>query len=85
MDANDIPPTFTATSHREQQVSGISVFWALASLSLNAMIQPSSCGHIFSGNAFNAALWPHRSSPFLCLIDAIADVWIIMDKHQNLY
>lgn len=63
--------------------SGVAIFWALASLALSAVIQPSFCGHVLGVDGLNATLWPHRSSPFVCLVDAIADVCIIVHKRRT--
>lgn len=64
----------------QQQASGQSIFWAMAAIVLNAMLQPSFTGYVWSGDSFIDLLWPHRSSPFVCLVDAAADIWIIVQS-----
>ena len=63
-----------------QQVSGAAVFWSLAAIVVNVMTQPSFCGYSWSGNRFEGNLWPHRSSPIICIADAVVEIWIIVDK-----
>ena len=63
----------TATEHAHQ-ASGQSIFWALAAIGLNAMLQPSFSGHMWSGNSFEDSLWPHRSSPVVCIVDAVLEI-----------
>jgi hypothetical protein len=58
----------------QQPASGWSIFWALLAIVSSTMLQPSFTGYLFHGNAFEGSLWPHRSSPFVCLVDAAADV-----------
>jgi hypothetical protein len=70
--------THTVSEHEnhvtfEQQASGWSIFWALLAIVSHAMLQPSFTGYLFHGNTFEKSLWPHRSSPFICVIDAAAD------------
>jgi hypothetical protein len=60
----------------QQPASGWSIFWALLAIVSNAMLQPSFTGYLFHGNAFAGSLWPHRSSPFVCLVDAVADIYM---------
>jgi hypothetical protein len=60
----------------QQPASGWSIFWALLAIVSSAMLQPSFTGYLFHGNAFEGSLWPHRSSPFVCLVDATADVYM---------
>ena len=62
-----------APSLSQQHVTGKSVFWALATLSLSAMAQPSFNGYVWSGDAFEDSLWPHRSSPSISILDAIIE------------
>ncbi|KAK4551989.1 hypothetical protein LTR86_010781 [Recurvomyces mirabilis] len=69
-----------ATLASQNQASGRSIFWAMASIALNAMLQPSFTGYLWSGDTFKDSLWPHRSSPFVCLLDAVADIWIMIEK-----
>ncbi|KAK6428268.1 hypothetical protein LTR95_015588, partial [Oleoguttula sp. CCFEE 5521] len=70
-------------ANQQHEASGQSLFWALASIVLNAMLQPSFTGYLWSGDLFDNTLWPHRSSPFVCAIDALADVYIMVDKSCN--
>ena len=63
-------------SPHQQEASGWSIFWALTAIVVNSMLQVSFTGYIWNGDAFEGSLWPHRSSPFICLLDAAADVWI---------
>lgn len=60
----------------QQTASGWSIFWALLAIVSSAMLQPSFTGYLFHGNAFEGSLWPHRSSPFVCLVDAAADIYM---------
>jgi hypothetical protein len=63
-----------------QQASGQSIFWALAAIVLNAMLQPSSVGYSWNGVAFEGTLWPHRSSPAICALDTTAESYILIKK-----
>jgi hypothetical protein len=66
-----------------QEASGSSIFWAMTAIVLNAMLQPSFCGYIWSGDSFEGLVWPHRSSPVICLLDAIAESWIVVERYKN--
>jgi hypothetical protein len=70
---------FAADAPQEQQASGQSIFWALATLALTAMAQESICAYAIRGKGdFEGTLVPHRSSPFVCLVDMLAEVfWMI--------
>lgn len=61
---------------QQQQASGKSIFWALAAIVINTMLQPSFCGYVWSGSSFEGSFWPHRSSPVICFLDSVADIWI---------
>lgn len=61
-----------------ETVSGWSVFWAMVALVSHAMLQTSFTGYLWNGNLFKGSLWPHRSSPSICLIDGIADAYLII-------
>ncbi|KAH8649879.1 hypothetical protein BX600DRAFT_554341 [Xylariales sp. PMI_506] len=65
------------------QASGQSIFWALVTLAFFAMQQPSFCGYLWGGNAFETSIWPHRSLPTLCILDTVADAWILVDKYRS--
>ncbi|KAH8899102.1 hypothetical protein GQ53DRAFT_817303 [Thozetella sp. PMI_491] len=67
----------------DQQASGQSLFWALVAIVFNAMQQPSFCGYLWGGDAFETTAWPHRSSPTVCILDAVAEAWILVDKRRN--
>lgn len=72
----------TSSAHADSlpNASGVAIFWALASLALTSMTQPSFCGHVLGTGLSNVVLWPHRSSPAVCLVDAVADVSIVMHR-----
>ncbi|KAK6434003.1 hypothetical protein LTR95_009813 [Oleoguttula sp. CCFEE 5521] len=70
-------------ANQQHEASGQSLFWALASIVLNGMLQPSFTGYLWSGDLFDNTLWPHRSSPFICAVDALADIYIMVDKSCN--
>ncbi|KAI9164044.1 hypothetical protein HJFPF1_05679 [Paramyrothecium foliicola] len=59
-----------------EMVSGWSIFWALVAIVTYAMQQVSFTGHLCNGDTFQGYLWPHRSSPFVCLIDGAADAYL---------
>ncbi|KAK3678633.1 hypothetical protein LTR78_001931 [Recurvomyces mirabilis] len=80
MATNGTTTSDSATLASQHQASGRSIFWAMASIALNAMLQPSFTGYLWSGDTFKDSLWPHRSSPFVCLMDAAADIWIMIEK-----
>jgi hypothetical protein len=61
-----------------ETVSGWSVFWAMVAIVSHAMLQTSFTGYLWNGNLFKGSLWPHRSSPSICLIDGIADAYLII-------
>lgn len=61
-----------------EAVSGWSIFWALVAIVSHAMLQVSFTGYIWSGNSFQGSLWPHRSSPFICLVDGVADGYLCL-------
>ncbi|KAK3638101.1 hypothetical protein LTR56_013312 [Elasticomyces elasticus] len=65
------------------EASGSSIFWAMATLALNAILQPSTTGYVWSGDTFKESLWPHRSSPFVCLNDAAFDAWVILERYRH--
>lgn len=65
---DEIPP--------QQTASGWSIFWALLAIVSNAMLQVSFTGYLWNGSTFQGSLWPHRSSPFVCLVDAAADIYV---------
>lgn len=67
-----------SSAHTEQQVSGASIFWALASLSLSAIVQPSADDQTLGADALYSAFWPQRSSPLFCLPETIRDVRLIV-------
>ncbi|KAK5120884.1 hypothetical protein LTR85_005951 [Meristemomyces frigidus] len=84
LDRNSFLPIGDATaSTTAQQVSGASLFWALAALALNAMTQQSFCGYVSLGESFEGTLSPHRSSPFICVLDAAAELPIIIQKWRK--
>jgi hypothetical protein len=55
-----------------EPVSGWSLFWALIAISSHAMLQVSFSGYLWNGDSFQGS-WTYRSSPFICLIDGVAD------------
>jgi hypothetical protein len=61
-----------------QPVSGWSIFWALFAIVSHAMLQPSFAGYFLSGDVFEGSLWPHRSSPFICLVDSVVDAYLVI-------
>lgn len=65
-----------ATSPAE--VSGWSIFWALVAIVSHAMLQVSFSGYTWSGNSFQGSLWPHRSSPLICLVDGVVDGFLCL-------
>ena len=75
-------PQVDNVQHHES-VSGWSVFWALLAIVSNAMLQPSFTGYLWNGNAFEGSLWPHRSSPFVCLIDMAADIFVAFQAWRS--
>jgi hypothetical protein len=62
-------------THQPQPVSGWSVFWAMSAIVLHAMLQPSFTGYFWSSKTFEGSLWPQRSSPFVCVVDMVADIY----------
>ncbi|KAJ4413572.1 hypothetical protein N0V82_008468 [Gnomoniopsis sp. IMI 355080] len=78
---------FNSTGQQQQQqqqaASGRSLFWGLAAIAMNAMLQPSFTGKVMSREVFEDSLAPHRSSPFVCLTDAAADVWLIARRFRR--
>ena len=69
--------------HDNQQTSAQSIFWALSAIVLSAMLQPSISGYLLNGGSFEGSIWPHRSSPTICIVDAIAEVWILFEKFHG--
>lgn len=67
-----------------QQATGQSIFWAFAAIVLNAMTQPSLSGYLWSGDMFVGSVWPHRSSPVICIVDGIAELWILVENHRSI-
>ncbi|KAK4898012.1 hypothetical protein LTR27_004397 [Elasticomyces elasticus] len=65
------------------EASGGSIFWAMATLALNAMLQSSTTDYVWSGDTFKESLWPHHSSPFACLNDAAFDTWVILERYRH--
>nr|OQO30078.1 hypothetical protein B0A51_02640 [Rachicladosporium sp. CCFEE 5018] len=80
---NTTAPEPPGWANQQHEASGQSLFWALAGIVLNAMLQPSFSGYLWSGDLFDNTLWPHRSSPFICAVDALADIYIMVDKSCN--
>ena len=66
-----------------QQASGFSIFWALLAIIFNCMLQSSPTGYLWNGDVFEGSLWPHRSSPLVCWIDTVADVWMAVQRFRN--
>lgn len=73
MEQSEVNSTYTP-------VSGRACFWGLATLALNAMLQPSFVARIWSDDLFDETICPHKTSPFVCLVDALTDIWIIVKK-----
>ena len=67
----------------QQKVSGWSIFWALFAIVSHAMLQTSFTGYLWNSNAFEGSFLPHRSSPFVCLVDAAADVYMSLQAFRN--
>lgn len=67
----------------QQTVSGVSVFWALFAIVSHAMLQPSFTGYLWNDKAFEGSLWPHRSSPFVCLVDTGAEIFMTFRALRN--
>jgi hypothetical protein len=65
------------TAAVEDEASGRAIFWALTAIILNAMLQTSITGFATTGPSFEGGLWPHRSSPFVCLCDALIELRIM--------
>lgn len=61
----------------EEEVSGRSVFWALTAIILNAMLQPSCASYTINGSTLDGSLWPIRSSPVICVYDALTELRIM--------
>jgi hypothetical protein len=61
-----------------ETVSGYSIFWALVAIVSHSMLQASFTGYTWSGNSFQGSLWPHRSSPLICLVDGVADGFLCL-------
>ncbi|KAJ9603129.1 hypothetical protein H2200_012424 [Cladophialophora chaetospira] len=80
MSANATAQVHPAGSTHQQEASGWSIFWALLAIVLNCMLQPSATGYLWNGDAFEGSLWPHRSSPFICLLDTAADIWMALQR-----
>lgn len=47
------------------------------------MLQPSFTGYLWNDKAFEGSLWPHRSSPFVCLVDTGAEVFMTFRALRN--
>lgn len=62
-----------------QQVTGVTAFWAVLALALNAMARPSfTSKRLYDETGlFNGALLPHLSSPVVCLVDCLFDLLIL--------
>lgn len=74
----EIAPEIAGRSLPTETASGWSVFWAMVAIVSHAMLQTSFTGYLWNGNLFKGSLWPHRSSPSICLIDGIADAYLII-------
>ncbi|KAI0469763.1 hypothetical protein GGR56DRAFT_661833 [Xylariaceae sp. FL0804] len=83
-------PGLLSTAAAGQAASGPSIFWALAAIVANAMLQPSFCSYIWEGDTTTTSaassssewlVWPHRSLPTVCLLDTAAEVWILVEKY----
>lgn len=71
----------TTTAHNlrpSEAVSGVSIFWALVAIVSHAMLQVSFTGYVWGGSSFQGSFWPHRSSPFICLVDGVADGYLCL-------
>ncbi|KAK5735024.1 hypothetical protein LTR17_008514 [Elasticomyces elasticus] len=83
MATNGINEAVSQPIRRGSEASGSSIFWAMATLALKAMLQPSTTGYMWSGDVSKESLWPHRSSPFVCLNDAVFDAWVILERYRH--
>lgn len=83
MEGNSTASSHVTSTVSGQQASGRSVFWALATIVTGAMLQPSFAGQYWSRETFRDLFWPHRSSPSVCLVDGVADIWIMYDQRLN--
>lgn len=70
-------------SPHHQEASGFSIFWALLAIIFNCMLQSSPTGYLWHGDAFEGSLWPHRSSPLVCLLDIVADIWMAVQRFRK--
>ena len=66
------PAHFVAATD-QTPVSGWSILWAVLAIITHSMLQVSFTGQSWSGDSFEGSLSPHRSSPPVCLFDAVAD------------
>lgn len=81
MDSTTVDQTDNAP--HQQTVSGASAFWALSAIASHAMLQPSFTGYLWNGKSFEGSLWPHRSSPFVCIVDTGAEIFITFRALRN--
>jgi hypothetical protein len=72
-----------SNTQQRQPASGWSVFWAMSAIVLHAMLQPSFTGYFWNRKTFEGSLWPHRSSPFVCLVDMVADIYTGVQVIRN--
>lgn len=63
-----------------QEVTGMTAYWAVLALSLNAMARPSSVSKTLfdDGDKGKASLIPHLSSPIICLLDCVLELVVLV-------
>lgn len=64
----------------QQEASGASIAWALSAIVTHAMLQPSFSSFLNDDVSEHRSFWPFRSSPCTCLVDSVADAWIILRR-----
>lgn len=80
MAASEAVPGLVDDATAPEAVSEWAVLWAMISIVFYAMIQVSFTGYLWNDQASQGSLWPHRSSPFVCLTDGYADTYLIFRK-----
>ncbi|VUC34996.1 unnamed protein product [Clonostachys rosea] len=66
-----------------EEVSGSSVFWILLTLGIAASTLPSARSKLLCGHIFGTSIDPLRSMPWVCLLDAMFDLFIIVEAIRH--